>query len=47
MWVGLAREGFPEEGSQDAGVGDAGACGSRTHTVALSPQGFPLEERSR
>lgn len=47
MWMGLTREGFLEEGSQDTGVGDVGACGSHTHTVVVSLQGFPLKERSR
>lgn len=35
MWMGLTREGFLEEGSQDAGDGDVGACGSHTHTLWL------------
>lgn len=57
MWVGLTREGFLEEGSQDPGDGDErGGCGewlvavsagTRVLRLCLFSEGFPFNEKSR
>lgn len=57
MWVGLTREGFLEEGSQDPGDGDEREAvasgrrqplqGTRVLRLCLFSEGFPFNEKSR